>query len=112
MKQWLVAFLFTQAVEVPIYTVALAPRRWGPRVTIAFGASLLTHPAVWVVVAATRHQGYWKMVAVGELFAVILETAYLHSVRVPSAFRWSLLANASSLGLGVLGRFAIAIGEK
>src|SRR5262249_35014609 len=55
--EWIYAFLFTQAVEVPIYVFAL---RGGPetppqralakRVLIAFGASALTHPIVWFVI--------------------------------------------------------------
>jgi hypothetical protein len=107
MKQWLFAFLFTQTVEVPIYTIALTRRPWGSRVAIAVGASLLTHPIVWVLVIVSKHEDYLKVVAVAEAFAVLVEAAYLRVFNVRSALRWSLLANASSLGLGILSRLAV-----
>ena len=107
MNEWLLAFLFTQAVEVPIYSVALNRRPVAPRFAIAFGASLLTHPIVWALVICYGDGGYWRVVAGAESLAVLVEAAYLHAFEVRSAAGWSLLANASSLGLGMLSRLVM-----
>ena len=105
MNEWLLAFMFTQAVEVPIYGAALGKRPWGRRLAVAFGASLLTHPVVWALVIGYGGQGYWPIVVGSEAFAVLIEAAYLHVFGVRAAVFWSLLANASSLGLGTLCRY-------
>lgn len=49
-RAWFWAFVFTQAVEVPIYVAVLGLRRRVPRgrlLALAFGASALTHPILW-----------------------------------------------------------------
>jgi len=104
-NEWLLAFLFTQVVEVPIYSVALKRFPWGPRLAAAFGASLLTHPVVWALVGRYGGQGYWPIVAGSEALAVLIEAAYLRAFAARAAVLWSLLANASSLVLGILCRF-------
>lgn len=113
--KWLVAFLFTQAIELPVWLWALrrAPRRTGPReaarpgpagaVLIALGASALTHPVVWFVFPELRPWiGYWPMVALAEAFAVGVEAVYMRAEGVRWAVGWSLVANAASFGLGIL----------
>lgn len=107
MNKWLLAFLFTQAVEVPIYSVALNRRPLVSRLAIAFGASLLTHPIVWALVIWYGDPGYWRVVAGAEGLAVVVESAYLRAFEVRSAVGWSLLANASSLGLGMFSRLVV-----
>jgi hypothetical protein len=100
-RAWLYAFLFTQMVEIPIYAVGL-------RVSLlaAFGASAITHPVLWFVLFPHLHLSYLWLVVVGESFAVLVEAAYFAFVfRRRRALLWSLLANASSLGLGLLSRF-------
>lgn len=93
---WLAAFAVTQLVEVPIYL--RAQRRFG----VAFGASAITHPIVWFVVPAFwRGGGYLGMVLVAEAFAVITEAVWLRRFGVRHAFWWSLLANASSVAIGL-----------
>lgn len=101
LRAWFSAFFFTQCVEMPIYA-KLAKTGWFP----AFGASALTHPIVWFVIPALwGDHDYWSMVAVAEAFAVIAEALYLRfGFKVKRALAWSLLANASSLGLGLLSR--------
>ena len=124
---WLYAFLFTQGVEVPLYVALMrnfpAPRGRGVpgerdqpptppqglagQIAVAFGASLLTHPIVWFLIPRLEYQSYWVMVARAEVFAVVVEGLYFYALQVFSlqrAMRWSLLANASSLGLGLLSR--------
>jgi hypothetical protein len=112
---WLSAFIFTQCVEMPIYA-KLAKTDW----SAAFGASALTHPVVWFVIPALWGSinvgrdsafagpsvNYWGMVAVAEAFAVVAEALYLGlGFKLKRAFAWSLLANASSAGLGLLSRW-------
>jgi hypothetical protein len=109
---WLWAFLFTQAVEVPIYLRAFSARLEGValwrRLLIAFGASLLTHPIVWFVIPmliGMHPYSRWVLMAVvAEAFAVGVEALYLYLCGVPRAFVWALAANGMSLGLGLVSR--------
>lgn len=100
MGDWLVAFAFTQAFEVPLYLRATGSWR------VAFLASALTHPAVWFLFPRLMDWGlgYWPMVAAAEAFAVTAEAAWLHWNRVPRALFWSLLANGVSAVGGLLLR--------
>ena len=117
---WLAAFVFTQAIEVPIYALAqraIHPSNdgvaspatgasvWAWRLALAFGASALTHPIVWFVLPPTAQWlGYWGYVALAEAFAVLAEAAYFRALGVPRALAWSLGANAASAGLGLTSR--------
>jgi hypothetical protein len=94
---WLVAFAFTQAVEVPLYLRAKASWR------VAFSASALTHPVVWFVFPLLP-LGYWPMVGLAELFAVLVEAAWLRAHGVPRALLWSFLANTTSATTGLVLR--------
>jgi hypothetical protein len=119
---WLWAFLFTQAVEVPIYVVGARTR-----IDEGFCASAITHPIVWFVwpalfdrlFGATLAPGsamyaplfgtswtpaYLVMVVFAEAFAFGVEGAYLRWLKKSSPFMWSLAANAASLGLGLVSR--------
>jgi hypothetical protein len=124
LSRWAFAFVFTQVVEVPIYSHALArsahqaPLR---RICIAFGASTWTHPIVWFLLPqlwalaftpvvfvrgvtsldagfAIRAVAYLSFV---EGFAIAGEAAYLKAFGLPSALRWSFLANATSSLIGI-----------
>lgn len=110
---WLLAFLFTQAVEIPIYVFGLRVRPYE-----AFGASALTHPIVWFVIpqlwerlylaALAPHPSlrlahmprYWVMVVIAETFAVLAEAAYFRLLGKDKALRWSFGANMASVTLG------------
>jgi hypothetical protein len=97
---WLIAFAFTQAVEVPIYLRAGAGWR------AAFLASTFTHPLVWFGFPAVRALGlgYAGTVVVVECFAIGTEAVWLSSRRVKRAILWSVLANGTSVALGFLSR--------
>lgn len=127
---WFWAFAFTQALEVPIYVVALGRRadprsgealapeslRW--RLGFAFLASMATHPYVWFVIAPIMYSRLWTAAAaswpaladwhyplffaVAEGFAVACEALLLRALRVPRAWLWALAANATSAGLGLV----------
>lgn len=106
LTRWIVAFAFTQLVEVPVYLGAMRQQRietpLGSRVFAAFGASALTHPIVWFVFPLLlSRQGYWTMVAAAEVFAVAAEAVYLRLFGLRWALALSLLANALSAGLGL-----------
>jgi len=101
-NEWLTAFLLTEAVEVPIYGLALKEWPLTIRLALAFVPSLLTHPLVWWFVGQSTPRGYWWAVAGAELFAVLAEAAVLRILRVRAAVLWSILANTSSLGVGML----------
>ena len=117
MIEWLWAFLFTQAVEVPLYTLALRPPAWlrarigtpaaaPPLLTalaLAFAASLITHPFVWFAFPLLPAP-YEVQVVCAEAFAVLVEAGWLRAFGLRHALVWSLLANGASLGLGLLSR--------
>jgi hypothetical protein len=114
-EAWLVAFVFTELVEAPIYRRMLA---------CSFGLGLapsaLTHPILWFVLFPRLHLPYAQKVLISELFVVLVESlcayAWLRSDRkaaLPAAFGghragyalWAACAaNAASLGLGLLSR--------
>ena len=120
MIAWLVAFVFTQCIEIPIYVRALRGRP-----VVAFGASAITHPIVWFVIPRMWVRSYlsliaWSplfivrapiaryacMVLLAESFAIAVEALYLRAFDVRRAFAWSLLANGASVTLGLLSRAA------
>lgn len=100
MTRWLLAFVFTQAVEVPIYLRAGAGGR------TAFLASTWTHPVVWFGFPLLQGLGlgYWGMVLAAEVFAVGIEALWLRVNGVRRALVWSLVANAASALTGLLLR--------
>jgi hypothetical protein len=117
LRAWLWAFLFTQAVEVPIWVHALREDRrpgrlgrgrgkWPPWIDVAagFGASVITHPVVWFVIPRYAPGGYVAMAMQAETFAVVVEAVYMSALGLRWALGWSLLANGASAGLGLLSR--------
>jgi hypothetical protein len=97
---WFVAFVFTQLVEVPIYSVGL---RVG--IPAAFGASAITHPLLWfVIVPGLPLSGYARL-AVAEVIVLLIEAAYFrYAFRRRHALPWSFVANGASLVFGLVCR--------
>jgi hypothetical protein len=97
---WLMAFAFTQAVEVPIY------RRAGTGWRDAFLASAITHPIVWFGFPTVRGWGlgYSGTLVVMESFAILAEALFLWTRGVRRALLWTLLANLASVTLGFASR--------
>lgn len=113
MTEWALAFLLTEAIEVPVYTAALAGRTMLRRLVLAAAASLLTHPWVWMFVLRFGYPHYWLTVAGSELFAVAVESLYLSWLKVRRPLVWALVANGLSLvgGMAYYGiRFDILAG--
>ena len=111
---WLSAFFVTQAVEVPIYALALGrepvARSWPRRLGLGFLASAITHPVVWFVLPALLGlEEYARYFVIAESFAVVAEATLLRIVGVSwtRALVWALVANGSSVvvGLGLRAAF-------
>lgn len=101
---WLAAFALTQAIELPFYRAALAPRPLSRALALGFVASLLTHPLVWLlfpVLIGPGRLSYSATWIVLETFAVTAEALYLRALGVRAALWWALLANAVSAGVGL-----------
>jgi len=106
--RWLLAFTMTQVTEMGIYANAPGgpPRPLRERLSIAFGASAVTHPIVWFVIAplcARLGLGWWTGVTIAEVFAFAAEGLWLMGFghRALPAFGTSLVANALSFTLGL-----------
>lgn len=103
---WACAFAITEACEMPIYKLTTRVPWWA-----CFVPSAITHPFVWFAFPLLREVGasYLEMAAAAEAFAVLVEAFFLHlwlGVTCKRAFASSLVANASSVGVGlVLRRF-------
>jgi hypothetical protein len=106
LESWLAAFAFTQAVEVPIYAIALRARipRLAPRLAAAFGASAITHPVVWFVIPHLIAHPWLAYVVIAETFAVAAEAAYLAMLGARRPVIWSLAANGASVVLAMATR--------
>jgi hypothetical protein len=106
----------TLAIEVPIAALLLGRRcGWWRSVLGALVASGFTNPLLWYVwpLVISPHQ-YVRYAASGETLVVLLETAILFGMVVRQgrwssrgrawavAFGVSLLANAASLGTGLV----------
>jgi hypothetical protein len=102
MIAWLIGFLFTQAIEIPIYMRATTFR-------VAFLASAFTHPIVWFVFPAFWPGGYGSMVAGAELFAWAAEALWLKANGVERAGLWSFIANAGSFCIGMALRSCFGV---
>jgi hypothetical protein len=106
-NDWFWAFVATEAMELPVYVWGL--RRTGrggiARAAIAFGASLLTHPVVWF---GSPHLpfGYGLRVGMAEAGAVLAEAAWMAAWGAPRPLALALLANATSLSVGLACRSA------
>lgn len=101
---WARSFLFTLAVEVPVYAVVtrgVVPR--GRAMLAGAAGTCLTHPLLWFVwprVIADHDLG----LASGEALVALVETCTFLALARPVPFRWAVaaafLANAASWGLG------------
>lgn len=103
------AFLLTLAIEVPVATALVAAARWAPGrlgsvAAVALGASLLTHPLLWMAQGAGLLPGM-AAIAIAEVAVTAVEAA---------AYAWcaglgprrgavvSLAANTASFATGLL----------
>lgn len=106
MFAWLAAFTITQLIEIPVYFYAFRELNFSrlKRISVAFGASAITHPVVWFIFPVLLPSSHVAMVVAAETFAVIVEAAYLRAFGLRMYFSWSLVANSLSFGSGLLLR--------
>lgn len=105
--RWLVAFGLTQAIEAPLYWLAIkrsaaTPLSLGERAFAALGPSALTHPVVWFVVPwLLPDAGILMRLAVAESFAILAEALFLRAFAVRRALLLSLVVNGLSASVGM-----------
>lgn len=107
-ENWALAFVLTQLVEVPILAAWLRAKPLRERLLLAFGASALTHPILWLVLRPlllpTSMVAY---VVVGEAFATLVEAWYLRRF---GGLEHALLASVSSNAASwTVGRLLFAV---
>lgn len=102
MSDWAAAFALTQLIEVPIYRLALGPRRgaW----LIAFVASLLTHPFIFLVLPGLWRGDWVSYFWAAEAVAVLGEATWLGLMGLRAALFWALVANTASVAIGLATR--------
>ncbi|GIH07253.1 hypothetical protein Rhe02_53200 [Rhizocola hellebori] len=96
---YVVALALTLAIEVPVYVVAL---RFRSAWALAVAVNLVTHPAVWLLLAGGASIGYFMLV---ELAAWMVEFGLLWAVLRRSSsilFAAAVLANSLSCLAGLL----------
>ena len=103
---WLVAFLLTVAVEVPVAMLLLRgvePNLLRVAALVVF-ANLVTHPLVWYVWTQVFLVGTPQYVIAAETWAIVAETVFyavvIKGLRPSRAFAVALIANAVSFAVG------------
>lgn len=104
---WLQAFLLTHVIEIPVWLLASRRLSVPRRFLVVFGPSCITHPVVWCAFPWDAWP-YLPTLVLAEAFAVVGEALYVRWLGVAHAWRWSLAANAASLGIGFLILEALA----
>lgn len=103
---WLSAFAFTQLIETPLYAMALsrAGGRGRSRWLVAFGASCLSHPLIFIVLPRYWSGSYLNYVLVAEGVAVAIEASWLTAFGLPRSVWWAVAVNGASVALGLGAR--------
>lgn len=107
-NDWLVAFLLTLAVEVPVATLLL--RRDEPNLLRAAAlvvfANLVTHPLVWYVWSQVFLVGTPRYVIAAETWAILAEAVFyavaIRGLRPGRALLVAAVANVASFAVGRL----------
>lgn len=99
---WLTAFVWTLAIELPIYTLAIGRclPRWWSVVALVVAINAVTHPMLWFVFP--RLEPTWWYLVAGELTVTAIEIALVAiATRRPArALAAACLANLASLAAG------------
>jgi hypothetical protein len=95
---WLVAFVWTNALELPIYVLFLRRRftRWWEPCLLCGIVNAVSHPAFWYLFPRFGSEGPWLVAAestVTAIEAAIVFSALVWRARVPAR-------NAAALALG------------
>lgn len=103
---WLQSFLFTLAVEVPLFMLVAYKKvpAWKAALAGAAG-TCFTHPCLWFIWPALFHS-YKAYVISGEILVATIESFTFFAIARPiplsRAIAASFIANACSFGLGAL----------
>lgn len=115
LRSWLIAFLLTVAIELPVVVALLRVAEPSLRRRAALGvfAQLLSHPLVWFVFPQLPMAPEASL-ALSELWALGSECVFyavaLPRLRPARALLLALLANGASFGLGeVLRAFGLLL---
>ena len=78
---WFAAFLLTVCVEMPVAVLLLKELRWRRVAAVAFVASAITHPTLWLVWFAVLidYVPYTTYVIGGEIMVALVETVVLRT---------------------------------
>ena len=112
---WLLAFVLTCALELPVVLFATWGREAKPRrvVGVALAAQVLTHPLVWFAFPRLPWLGLEGRFWLSELFAWLAEaalyTGLLSTVSAGRGVGISGIANAISLAVGLALGSALGI---
>jgi hypothetical protein len=108
---WAVAFVWTCALELPVYTLFLGRRfeRWWAVCWLCLVLNITTHPALWSLFPRFEPAWFWLAVAEAVVTAVeaaLVSVCLLRSMpprkAIALGFYSSLAANALSAGVGCL----------
>ena len=106
-RSWLLAFVLTCALELPVVLLAMRGREPQPKrvLGVALVGQLLTHPLVWFAFPALPLLGQEERFWLSELFAWLAEAA-LYAGLLAGVSPWrglgvSGVANAISLAAGL-----------
>jgi hypothetical protein len=118
LSAWFVAFAVTVLVEVPVCLLLFrhdaAVGGWGrwKAIGILGCASLITHPFVWFSFPAWGNHFGWSYLETclwAEAYAVSVEALYFSWWGLKRVWWVSLLANASSVAVGLTLRFFFGV---
>jgi len=102
MLQWQ-AFLLTLLCELPVLVLLARQQPFWRVLLITASASCLTHPLAWKIASVLSQDQYLVGLGWIELVVVMVEAIwYQYWLRAGrrKSFTWSLLANATSFGIG------------
>ncbi|WP_375769113.1 hypothetical protein NR798_46840 [Archangium gephyra] len=107
---WLMAFVWTLALELPVYVAVLHRHlaRWWAPVLLTLALNTLTHPALWFL--APTWEPFWSWLLVWETVVALVESTavwwVLKALGSPVSARRALVAgftaNFTSVTLGFL----------
>lgn len=97
---WFAAFVWTIALELPVYVALTRFRAWWMPVAVTVGVNALTHPLLWFVFP--RIHPFAVFVLAGEASVIAVEALILAALGVRRPLVVSFAANATSAVLGWL----------
>ena len=104
---WIMAFTLTQVIEITVGMLFWRDKEVSSlrKISILFGASLITHPMVWFVFPQIRDEGgfsYGEYLLMAESYAYGVEALYYYAFRVQRPILLSVIANTCSFLTGVM----------